>query len=151
MSFIDAAVRLLDTTGAELFDPAEPAYELVSISEGARVWRRATAASRFVAGAAQTAATLDMTSAVVVWLVNGTTDGQLRGRINALRDVLGAFQFRAEVDLQGVVEVWDCWCADTAVGDGGQYEKFRLHSRMQVLTATIPRQPVPLSTTGVTL
>lgn len=149
MTIPTLAVRLLDDTGALLFDPADPGYELVSISEGGRIWRRSTAASRFVDGAALVAATMDMTTGVITWLVHGSSDGQLRGRINALRDALGTFTFRVEVTLGTVVEVWDCWCADTAIGDAGQWEKFRAAAHMQVLTATIPRQPVPLSTSGL--
>lgn len=143
-------VRLLDAAGTLVLDTTKAnGYQLVTLSEGARVWRRSTAASRFVPGAAQTSATLDMTTGIAGWLVGGATDQQLRQRINALRTALEGFTWRFEVGINGITEVWDAWCADSAIGDAGAWEPFRLAAKMQLLTATFPRQPLPVSTTGL--
>lgn len=139
------AVRILDSSGTLVLAPAVAGgYTLTGLSEGARSWRRADAASRFVDGSALVAATLDMSLANAVWLVRGSTAAQMQTRTDALRDALEQFTFQLEVTVDGVVEVWDCWCADTALGDGGQLESELQTTKTRRMTASIPRQPRPL-------
>lgn len=150
MKILDQTIRILDDDGALVLATTDAnGYRLVSISEGARTQRRAVAMSRFVPGGAQTAATADMQNAIVQWLVGGNTDTQLRTRINTLKAAVDQFRFQLEVTIQAVTEVWDCDCADTAVGDAGAYASYLMADKKQLFTATIPRQPDPLSISGL--
>jgi hypothetical protein len=143
---ISVGVRILDDAGALVLDCTEAAgYVLVSISEGSRSWRRYVAQGRFVAGDALVAATLASGTEIIQWLVVASTSSALRTRIANLRAALEQFAWRLEVSIEGTVEVLACDVSDTTIGDAGVWAPFYLADHKQLLTATIPRQPDPIS------
>lgn len=147
---VDVTVKT--AAGTTILDLVSTAgYDVVSVGEGDRVWRRLTAQSDWVEGRIKSAAVLDVMSATVVVRCRSTTQAGLRTLVANAR---AAFETTATtapdfvlwVNIGGQTEKWACECADSTLGDSAEsYDQFEFIAFRQTLTFTIPRAPTVLA------
>lgn len=120
-------------------------YLVMEVGPGSRTWRRTTETSPFVHDEEEITRTLGPGTVRMVTLVVGSTVDQVNTRTAALIAVLEQITYDTRVFIDGVAKNgWHCRGADTVIGDGGlDARRLAAGRKSQVLTATIPRNPVP--------
>lgn len=139
---LDSLVRVLSSAGATLFTFDVAPLELISISVGARSWRRTVITSPFIHGDFQTSAVLAATTLDVAVRIKETTGPRAHARQQALLDALEADDLLVRWILDGVSTTWRAYAPDvTPVA-----EPHLLRNRQRELLLTFPVQPNPAVT-----
>jgi hypothetical protein len=120
-------------------------YYVMAVGPGQRVWRRVVETSPFVHGEDEISRTLAPGSIRLQVLVRATTHANLATRIANLINVLEQGSYVLTWTVEGVSESRRCRCADTSVGNSDSLDANRLRNVEQIVTATIPCHPVPIT------
>ena len=145
MADLDVDVQVLDagTQALVLHFMEANGYEVVTLGEGLRSFRRTTVESEWVPGRILLNAVLDAQTSSMTVRCGADTQDAMRALINSARDAMGALSYILQVSLGGFTEKWLCEPADSAVGDDtGTYDKFSLMAVKQQIAFTIPRSPI---------
>lgn len=137
MADLNIGVRALDRDGVLVLDITDPAYELVSVSQPDRRFRRSVVTAEDVEGDVEVQRVLDSAVYELELRVKGSTTALVETRRAALLAAVEARSWRLEITLDGVVQTWLARSADTATG----LEKVDLYQRQRPMVARIPVQP----------
>lgn len=120
-------------------------YEVIEFGPGSRSWRKETVKSAYVHGETLVSAVMDVQVAPLKMRVRGSTHAIADSRLKTVLDAFSQFVYSIGVVIDGVTWIWTCQPADISVGESGDINKFQWMAKMFEVTASIPRNPVPLS------
>jgi len=119
---------------------------LEGFGPGPRVQQRNLARSPWIPRVVPTSIVLDgdQRFPLSIW-VGGSTADELSTRLAALIDALEQYTFVFTAVIDGVTWSWNCYAADTSVGDSGSFDWWDLGAFQQVVHAQVLRDPIPLA------
>lgn len=139
-SSLDMSVRVLTIKGwLELQSKSGYPYRIGrnSFSESARTQRRTTVTNPFVKGSFTVASVPEnIEETVEVW-VSGDSHYEMEAALDVLVEAFEQTNFLLERRIEDSWKRWFCQAADVTVRTQAEY----LHSKIAMLTATIPRLP----------
>jgi hypothetical protein len=120
-------------------------YTLIGIGPGAVTWKRQYASSVFVHGDVLVNAVKGHGNLPMMVRVKGTTQAAVDTNLAALLRALDQFSYQLSITIAGVTWTWNCDLADYSVDDGGEFSKFYKLAKQTIVTAQIPRNPIPVA------
>lgn len=115
------------------------------LGPGGITWRRQTTSSPFTHGVLQTNAVKEETTMILGVRVKGSSEDDCQDNIDILLRAFEQYSYFLSADIGGHSWVWQCYVADSVVGDGGAIQPFHMMAHQQEVTLSIPRNPIPYS------
>lgn len=120
-------------------------YKIITVGPGTLEWQRQYASSIYVHGDYLVNAVKAQGTLPLAVRVKGTTQSQIDSNLAALCRALEQFTYQLTITLEGVTWTWQCDPADYGVDEKGEFSKFHRLAKQTVVTAQIPRHPVPIA------
>lgn len=145
MADLDLAVSIDGDDGLDFTEAA--GYFPMTLGPGAHAWVRQTVTAPNVDDEYEVGKRRGPMSINYVCLIVGASGTELADRIVAAITAVEQSAYTLTAVIDGVTWAWKCRAADTAIGEAGSLDARRLAAGRpsQILTALIPRSPIPVS------
>lgn len=120
-------------------------YKLIGIGPGTLEWNRQYASSPYVHGEVLVNAVKSQGNLPLSVRCLGSTQSSREANVAALCRALEQFIYNLTVTVEGVTYTWQCDPADYSLDDKGEISKFHRLAKQTVVTAQVPRHPIPIA------
>lgn len=121
-------------------------YKIIKVGPGSVEWDRQYAGSPFIHGETLVNAVMKQGKLPLSVRCKGSTSGVVDTNRAALCRALEQFTYTLSLTVDGVSWSWKCDPADYSVDEtDGAFNGFFTRAKQSVVTADIPRDPIPLS------